>query len=144
MRAIGHRSLGLGYSLVARSDSGRDYSVQLRRELSVIFPSLELWRRSTTRGPVPTAALLGTYLMLTIYHGDLVACAMFITGQASNPLAADLALKTAQVKINRELALGGPAAGVWPASWRCPGSYTVSRRLKSVTLPKRPSWLRES
>jgi divalent anion:Na+ symporter, DASS family len=101
VRAIGHTSLGLGYSLIA-SDlvlAGIIPSNSARVG-GVIFPvtrSLVLIYKSR---PGPTAALLGTYIMLTIYHGDLVACAMFITGQASNPIAADLAMKTAQVTIN--------------------------------------------
>jgi DASS family divalent anion:Na+ symporter len=101
IRAMGHTSLGLGYSLVASdivlasaipSNSARVGGVvfPITRSLSVIYKSL----------PGPTAALLGTFLMLTIYHGDMVAAAMFFTGQASNPMGADLARKTAGVSIN--------------------------------------------
>ncbi len=101
VRAIGHTSLGLGYSLVASdlvlaaiipSNSARVGGVILpiTRSLAGIYQSI----------PGPTAALLGTYLMLTIYQGDIVACAMFLTGQASNPMGKDLAMKTAQVSIN--------------------------------------------
>src|SRR5438132_1263119 len=61
----------------------------IARTLSTIYES----------HPGPTASLLGTFLMLAIYQGDMVACAMFLTGQASNPIAADLALKGAQVSM---------------------------------------------
>jgi DASS family divalent anion:Na+ symporter len=37
--------------------------------------------------------------MLTIYQGDVVACAMFLTGQASNAIGARLAAQTANVTI---------------------------------------------
>ena len=101
VRAIGHRSLGLGYSLVATDlILAGIIPSNSARVGGVIFPVTRTLAQVYNSRPGPTAALLGTYLMLTIYHGDLVACAMFITGQASNPLAADLALKTAQVKIN--------------------------------------------
>ena len=101
VRAMGHTSLGLGYSLVASdmvlagiipANSARVGGVILpiTRTLAVIYESL----------PGPRAALLGTFLMLTIYQGDVVACAMFFTGQASNPIAARLAQQTAKVGIS--------------------------------------------
>ena len=100
VRAIGHTSLGLGYSLVASdmvlaaiipSNAARVGGVILpiTRSLSSVYKS----------SPGPTAALLGTYLMLTIYQGDVVACAMFLTGQASNPIGARLAEQTAGVAM---------------------------------------------
>jgi divalent anion:Na+ symporter, DASS family len=61
----------------------------ITRSLSAVY-------RST---PGATATLLGTYLMLTIYQGDVVACAMFLTGQASNAIGARLAAQTANVSI---------------------------------------------
>jgi DASS family divalent anion:Na+ symporter len=100
VRAMGHTSLGLGYSLVTAdlvlagivpSNSARVGGVifPITRSLAVIYESL----------PGPTAALLGTYLMLTIYQGDLIACAMFLTAQASNPIGARLAMQTAPISI---------------------------------------------
>ncbi len=100
VRAIGHTSLGLGYSLVASdvvlagiipSNAARVGGVILpiTRSLSGVYNS----------APGPTAALLGTYLMLAVYQGDVVACAMFLTGQASNPIGARLAEQTAGVGI---------------------------------------------
>jgi DASS family divalent anion:Na+ symporter len=38
--------------------------------------------------------------MLTIYQGDVIACAMFLTGQASNPIGARLAAQTANVTVD--------------------------------------------
>jgi len=100
VRAIGHTSLGLGYSLIASdvvlagiipSNAARVGGVILpiTRSLSTVYESL----------PGASAALLGTYLMLTIYQGDVVACAMFLTGQASNAIGARLAGQTAGVAI---------------------------------------------
>ncbi len=101
VRAIGHTSLGLGYSLVASdmvlagiipSNAARVGGVILPigRSLSEIYRSF----------PGSTAGLLGTFLMVTIYQGDVVACAMFFTGQASNPIGARLAGQTANISIN--------------------------------------------
>lgn len=100
VRNIGHTSLGLGYSLVASdivlagiipANSARVGGVLLpiTRSLAGLYRSM----------PGATAALLGTYLMLTIYQGDVVACAMFLTGQASNTIGAALAGQTANVRI---------------------------------------------
>jgi DASS family divalent anion:Na+ symporter len=101
VRAIGHTSAGLGYSLVASdwvlagiipANSARIGGVILpiTRSLASIYDSL----------PGPTAPLLGTYLMLTIYQGDVIACAMFLTGQASNPIGARLAAQTAHITVD--------------------------------------------
>lgn len=100
IRAIGHTSLGLGYALVAcdvvmatviPGNSARIGGILLpiARTLSSLYES----------NPGPTAGLIGTYLMLAIYQGDMIACAMYLTGQASNPIAADLAMKTFHVSM---------------------------------------------
>jgi DASS family divalent anion:Na+ symporter len=49
--------------------------------------------------PGATAARLGTFLMAAIHQGSVIACAMFMTGQASNLLAATLAARTAGVTV---------------------------------------------
>lgn len=100
VRAVGHTSVGLGYALVGSEmvmatvipgNSARVGGIlmPIARSLSEIYESR----------PGQTAALLGTYLMLTIYQGDVIACATYLTGQASNPIAADLAMKTANISV---------------------------------------------
>jgi DASS family divalent anion:Na+ symporter len=49
--------------------------------------------------PGPTARRLGAFLMTGLYQGSAVACAMFLTGQASNVLAVGLAAQYAMVSI---------------------------------------------
>jgi len=92
VRLLGRRSLGLGYAIVASdvvlagmipSNAARVGGVLL----PIVRNLAELYRSQ----PGPSAALLGTYLMLTLYQGDVMACALFFTGQASNPLAAQQA-----------------------------------------------------
>jgi DASS family divalent anion:Na+ symporter len=100
IRRIGHTSLGLGYSLVAcdvvmasviPGNSGRIGGIltPIARSLAEIYESR----------PGPTASLLGSYLMLTLYQGDMVACAMFLTGQTGNPIAAGLAMEAFHVPM---------------------------------------------
>ena len=92
VRALGHNTLGLGYALAASdvvlagmipSNAARVGGVILpiTRSLCELYKSV----------PGRSAALLGTFLMLSLYQCDVIACAMFITGQASNVLAADRA-----------------------------------------------------
>ncbi len=100
VRAIGHRSLGLAYALIFSdvvlasiipSNSARAGGIILpiTRSLAELYDSF----------PGKTAGLLGAFLMVTVFQGDVIACAMFLTGQASNPLAADIANTVAGVKI---------------------------------------------
>ena len=100
IRRIGHTSLGLGYSLVGcdivmatviPGNSARIGGIlmPIARSLSDIYGSK----------PGPTSGLLGSYLMLTLYQGDMLACAMYLTGQVSNPIAAALALKAFGVSM---------------------------------------------
>jgi len=89
IRRLGHNSLGLSYALMASntvlagmipSNAARVGGVMLpiTRSLAEIYKS----------HPGPTAGLLGAFLLVTLYQADVVACALFFTGQASNPLAA--------------------------------------------------------
>jgi DASS family divalent anion:Na+ symporter len=100
VRAIGHTSLGLGYAMVGcdivmasviPGNSARIGGILMpvARILSSLYQSM----------PGSTANRLGTYLMLVIYQGDMVACAMFLTGQVGNPIAASLAMSTFGVSM---------------------------------------------
>lgn len=92
VRRIGHTSLGLGYSLVAcdvlLASVIPGNSARIGGILMPIGRSLATLYQST---PGSTAGLLGTYLMVVLYQGDMIACAMFLTGQVGNPIAAGLA-----------------------------------------------------
>lgn len=92
VRALGGNTLGLSYALVATdtvlaglipSNAARVGGVVLpiARSLAELYKSF----------PGSSAGMLGTFLMLALYQSDVAACAMFLTGQASNPLAADAA-----------------------------------------------------
>ena len=49
--------------------------------------------------PGPTARRLGAYLLQTIYQGDVIVCALFLTGQISNVIIADFARKAAGIDL---------------------------------------------
>lgn len=101
VRVWGRTSLGIGYALAASdmvlagiipSNGARVGGVILpiTRTMAEVYQSL----------PGKTAALLGTYLMLALYESDVVACAMFLTGQAGNPIGARLAEQHAGVVMS--------------------------------------------
>ena len=55
----------------------------------ILFPVTLNVARVFGSEPGPTAARIGSFLMLALYHGDPVVSAMFLTACAPNPLVAD-------------------------------------------------------
>jgi divalent anion:Na+ symporter, DASS family len=101
VRAIGRRTVGLGYALIATdfvlasmipSNAARNGGVILpiARSISETYDS---------RPYDGTATRLGTYLMTLLYQADIIICATFITGQASNIIIADLIQKNTDLQI---------------------------------------------
>lgn len=100
VRAFGRTSLGVSYALIM-SDvvlAGSIPSITAR-SAGIVLPVARNIAELYGSSPGQTAARLGTFLMTTVYQGSVVACAMFITGQASNLLAANLAAKFAGVTV---------------------------------------------
>jgi DASS family divalent anion:Na+ symporter len=100
IRRFGRSSLGIAYALVMTditlasgvpSITARSAGMILPvgRSIAELFGSL----------PGPTAERLGRFLIAAMYQGSAVACAMFLTGQASNVLAVGLAAKLAGVEV---------------------------------------------
>ncbi len=115
VRKMGRRTIGLGYALVATdfvlaamipSNAARNGGVILPIARGVC----ETYDSQPDDG---TAGRLGTYLMSLLYQCDVVICATFLTGQASNLIIADLALKNAGIAITYP---GWLAAGIIPAA----------------------------
>ncbi len=101
VRAIGHRSLGLAYALIFSDVTlATIIPSNAARAGGVILPIVRSLAELYQSYPGKTAALLGSFLVATVYQGDVVACTMFLTGQASNPLAADMARSVAGVSIS--------------------------------------------
>lgn len=92
VRSFGRSSLGVCYALslsdmvlasIIPSNGARSGGVILpiARSISELYGSL----------PGETARRLGAFLMIAVYQCVVVSCAMFFTGQASNPLVARMA-----------------------------------------------------
>lgn len=92
VRLLGGNTLGLSYALVATDTvlAGMVPS-NAARVGGVVLPITKTLAELYKSFPGASAGFLGTFLMLVLYQCDVVACALFLTGQASNPLAADQA-----------------------------------------------------
>jgi DASS family divalent anion:Na+ symporter len=100
VRAFGRSSLGVSYSLVM-SDVTLASGIPsiTARSGGIILPVARSIAQLYDSRPGPSADRLGRFLMASLYQGSAIACAMFLTGQASNVLAANLAAKTTGVTI---------------------------------------------
>src|SRR5688572_21269932 len=98
--------------LVAKTSLGVSYALQMTdvtlasgvpsitaRSAGMVLPIGRSIAELFDSRPGPTANRLGAFLIAAMYQGSAVACAMFLTGQASNLLGADLALKLANVEV---------------------------------------------
>src|SRR5687768_16989191 len=101
VQLIGHTSLGLGYAL-AFSDGvlGMIIPSNSARNGGIIFPITKSLAETYESTPGPTARRLGSFLMVLLYNTDVVVCAMFLTGQASNALIAGFARDTAGIDLS--------------------------------------------
>jgi divalent anion:Na+ symporter, DASS family len=101
VRLMGHSTLGLAYSVIL-SDVvlGTAIPSNAARSGGVILPITRSLAEIYDSYPGATAGLLGTFLMMALHQGDTIACALFFTGQASNPIGADFAMKIAHVAID--------------------------------------------
>ena len=92
IRALGHRSLGLGYALVC-TDMVLATIIPSNgaRCGGIIFPITKSLAEAYDSKPGPTAERLGAFLVTLVYQCDVIVCAMFLTGQASNVLIAKFA-----------------------------------------------------
>ncbi len=100
IRGFGGTSLGLGYSVVA-SDIvlGTVIPSNGARAGGIIFPIVKSLAEAYDSRPGPTAARLGTFMMLMVYHCDVTVAALWLTGQSSNPLIASLAKQATGIEI---------------------------------------------
>jgi DASS family divalent anion:Na+ symporter len=100
VRLFGRSSLGLSYSLVATDVSlAVGIPTISARSGGVILPIARSIAELYGSTPGATAPVLGKFLMAALYQGSVVACAMFLTGQASNILAAKLAADVAGITV---------------------------------------------
>ncbi|MDA2930768.1 anion permease [Acidobacteria bacterium AH-259-O06] len=93
MALLGKKTLGLGYGLVA-TDLVLAPAIpsNTARAGGVIFPILVSLARAYGSEPDDgTAPRIGAFLIITAFQGTVITGAMFLTGMAANPLAAELA-----------------------------------------------------
>jgi len=101
IRAIGQSSLGLAYALVSTDILLAAFiPSSSARSGGVIYPVARSLAEAYESRPGETANRLGAFLLFTVYQGDVLASAMWLTGQASNALIAKFALDTAHVDIS--------------------------------------------
>lgn len=101
IRAIGKSSLGLSYALTSTDTLLAGFlPSNSARCGGVIFPIARSLAEAYDSKPGPTARRLGAFLLVTIYQSDVIACAMFLTGQASNVIVAKLAMQSANIDLN--------------------------------------------
>jgi DASS family divalent anion:Na+ symporter len=92
VRLFGRSTTGVAYALTA-SDMVLASIIpsNAARSGGVVLPILRSIAELYGSRPGPTAALIGSFLFTAVYQGICVTAAMFFTGQASNPLAAQIA-----------------------------------------------------
>jgi DASS family divalent anion:Na+ symporter len=101
IRALGRRSLGLGYALVCTDFVlGGVIPSNAARCGGVIFPIARSLAVAFDSEPGPTATRLGAFLMTLIYQGDVIVSATFLTGQVSNAVIAKLANQVTGVELS--------------------------------------------
>jgi len=102
VQTIGQSSLGLGYALVLTdgvlasvipSNGARNGGIVLPIARSVA-------ETYDSRPDDGTAGKLGSFLMNLLYQCDVIFCATFLTGQASNAIIAKFAAQTANIEIS--------------------------------------------
>lgn len=101
IRLLGKRSIGLVYALVGTDTVlASILPSNSARAGGVIFPITRSLAHAYDSHPGPSARRLGAYLMVAVYQCDVIACAMFLTGQASNVLIARFAQEVTGVELS--------------------------------------------
>lgn len=100
IRQFGKKSIGVSYALVMTDVTlaGGVPSITAR-SAGMVMPVGRAIAELFESHPGASAPRLGRFLFVSMYQGSAVACAMFLTGQASNILGAGLAMKLVNVEI---------------------------------------------
>ena len=92
VKLIGGTSLGLGYALaIADGVLASIIPSNGARAGGIIFPIAKSLAETFDSRAGPTARRLGSFLMVQLYNTDVIVCAIFFTGQASNAIIAGFA-----------------------------------------------------
>jgi DASS family divalent anion:Na+ symporter len=100
VRAVGKTSLGVAYALQMTDVTLASGVPSITaRSAGMVLPVARGIAELFESRPDASRRRLGAFLIAAMYQGSAVACAMFLTGQASNLLGASLALKLANVEV---------------------------------------------
>jgi DASS family divalent anion:Na+ symporter len=100
IKAIGRHSLGLAYALASTETVLATVIPSTgARSGGIIFPIAKSLAEAYESRPGPTARRLGAFLMTSVYQCNVIVCAMFLTGQASNPIIARFAKDVTGIEI---------------------------------------------
>jgi DASS family divalent anion:Na+ symporter len=100
IKAIGRHSLGLSYALASTEMVLATVIPSTgARSGGIIFPIAKSLAEAYESRPGPTARRLGAFLMTSVYQCNVIVCAMFLTGQASNPIIARFAQEVTGIEI---------------------------------------------
>jgi len=100
VRAVGKTSLGIAYALQMTDVTLASGVPSITaRSAGMVLPVGRSIAELFDSRPDATRRRLGAFLVAAMYQGSAVACAMFLTGQASNLLGASLALKLTNVEV---------------------------------------------
>lgn len=100
IRALGRRTLGLAYALISTGLVLASIIPSTgARSGGVLFPVAKSLAEAYDSRPGPTAGRLGAFLFPLLYQCEVIFCAMFLTGQASNVIVAKFAKEVAGVDL---------------------------------------------
>ncbi|MEQ1604440.1 MAG: DASS family sodium-coupled anion symporter [Pyrinomonadaceae bacterium] len=102
IRLIGRKTLGLGYALVFTDFILASFIPSTgARSGGIILPiARSVTETYDSRPGDGTAGKLGTFLMTMLYQCEVILCATFLTGQASNVIIRNLALESTGIDMN--------------------------------------------
>ncbi|MBC7899991.1 MAG: DASS family sodium-coupled anion symporter [Saprospiraceae bacterium] len=102
VRLMGRKTLGLGYSLVFTDFILASFIPSTgARSGGIILPIARSVTETYDSHPDDgTEGRLGTFLMSMLYQCEVILCATFLTGQASNVIIAGFAAKQANIDLN--------------------------------------------
>ncbi|MFL6466649.1 MAG: DASS family sodium-coupled anion symporter, partial [Pyrinomonadaceae bacterium] len=102
VRLMGKKTLGLGYSLVFTDFILASFIPSTgARSGGIILPiARSVTETYESRPEEGTENRLGTFLMSMLYQCEVILCATFLTGQASNVIIKTLAAENAGVDLN--------------------------------------------
>jgi DASS family divalent anion:Na+ symporter len=114
VKRLGRSPLRLGYSIVlADLVMAPMTPSNTARAGGILFPIALNVARAFGSEPGPTASRMGSFLMKTLYQGDLIVSAMFLTAVAPNPLVAEFARQQSSTTISWSMwAIAAAAPGI--------------------------------